>query len=323
MQVNGEPKGLDYFDISSFPELVEVYGDRPSRIVLRMPSSDPVNCYDSDFIAWGKNRTTGESIVKRVCNGEECMHRIDGEFGAVSFVAGEVSGCICKDPGMKVPERQRCKFSAILKAYVVHPSTREPILAPNGMPSLYPFRTRSIHSGSAVYSELYRVFAFTMAVDGVSRLTEAFFEISVKLVPRRDNNNRKFPIWTFSTLQLARAGGNQIALPSASMHDEGDVEIIESTDPELLPDRGARSATARQADRDPAVDDHQGMTLSTRINKLGSDVYGLMWPATRPTLIQNCTRNRVMDLGRATEDELELILSELLTAKRLADQSKK
>lgn len=196
--VGGRPKGLDHFDLEPFPELRAVYGDKPRSLVIYLPSDDLMSCFDCEYSAWGK--APSGPVKKRICDGEECLHRVRETIGTETFGAGELSPCVCEN--LSDDDPAHCRYSAHLKAYVADPETRSLI-----SPVCYVLRTHSSNSGDAVYSELQKVFSLTSMLFGEPRLTGIPFLLSVAMVSRRDDAGRKFPIWRIQALTFEMPSG--------------------------------------------------------------------------------------------------------------------
>ncbi len=196
--VGGRPKGLDHFDLAPFPELRAVYGDKPRSLVIYLPSDDLMSCFDCEYSAWGK--APSGPVKKRICDGEECLHRVRETIGAETFGAGELSPCVCEN--LSEDDPAHCRYSAHLKAYVADPESRSLI-----SPVCYVLRTHSSNSGDAVYSELQKVFSLTSMLFGEPRLTGIPFLLSVAMVSRRDDAGRKFPIWRIQALTFEMPSG--------------------------------------------------------------------------------------------------------------------
>jgi hypothetical protein len=204
------PKSLDYFNIEAFPELVTVYGDKPTRLLIYCPANNIEDFYYSEYNAYGGG---DKAIKKRSCDGEVCVHRITESINGDTWEAGEESECICKN----LPEnhKDRCKSYTGLKMFVADYQSGKIISA---VP--YYFETRSDNSSDNIYSELEKTFSLTGG-----RLIGIPFIISVKMIDSVKNGGKtKFPIWS---LQAVGTVDHQLELASTGM--------IPTTDERALP----------------------------------------------------------------------------------------
>jgi len=183
------PKSLDHFNISAFPELVQAYGEKPTAFVVMFPSDEPLDFFDCWFEHWGGRKQADESgtLIRR-CDGEVCLHRINETVGAKTYAAGEESACVCEQLDEK--DKQRCRYVARLKAWIVIPQTGKV-----DNPLCYRFETGSRNSGDGILSALNDVRVLTAGV-----LRGIPFSLSVKMIPGKDDAKIKFPIWTLIPL---------------------------------------------------------------------------------------------------------------------------
>lgn len=202
----GFPQSLDHFDLEGFPELRAVYGERPQELVIVLPTNDITDFFDDSFGSWGKKG--GEAVLRRHCDGESCVHRIEETVGGVAYGRGEVSACVCE--GLPEGDKQRCAYGAILKAYIANPSGGEYI-----SPICYGFRTGSINSGQSIKSELLKMeFLMRQQSGGVARLAGLPMLLSVRMVGGKDDARTKFPIWNLTAMSF-----NVPALPQPATRE--------------------------------------------------------------------------------------------------------
>ena len=174
----GFPQSLDYFYINEFPELIEMYGDKPAELFLYMPSDNIMDFFDCEFNTYGSN-----AAKKRSCDGEVCIHRIDEKIGDTEYVAGEQTGCVCEK--LSPTDKNRCKYVAYLRAWIVSPTSGK---VDNHL--CYLLETHSQNSGDAIYSELQKIqFLNKGFLRGVK------FSLTVKMIGGKTDAKQKFPIW--------------------------------------------------------------------------------------------------------------------------------
>jgi len=204
----GLPKSLDYFNIEAFPELQRMYGEKPTRLLILMPSNDIADCFDDNFHVWGSN-----GQYKRQCNGDEeaedaCFHRLAEDVNKEHFEPGELSRCLCQylpdtivEKGKEKRNPLKCQYDMRLSAFVADPETGK-----IDNPTCYRFTNHSRNSGDAIYSELDKV--RTQLTNGV--LIGIPFWLSVRMVPGKLRPQSKFPIWSLEiavkSLSEFRAG---------------------------------------------------------------------------------------------------------------------
>jgi|GEM_PF-3471908 len=186
----GYPKSLDHFNVSKFPELAAVYGDKPQRIAIFFPSNNIEDFFFTEYSLWGGK---GDSAVKkRKCDGET----------ACDLSTGEEKACFCAS----LPEKQQCKSYTSLKAYVADINTGQLI-----SPMLYQFETHSDNSSDGLYTEIENVFNMTGG-----RLVGVPFCIEVKFIKKL--GGKQFPILhlqSVNNLEAIHALASRGVLPAA------------------------------------------------------------------------------------------------------------
>lgn len=188
------PRSLDYFNLEPFPELKEAYGQKPASLVVMFPADEPFAFFDCNFEHWGGRKAENQAgtLIRR-CDGETCIHRINETIGSKTYAAGEESICICPElpetivkNGKEIPNPDKCKYSAYLKAWVLLPQTGK-----IENPKCYLFETHSQNSGDAIFSALNDVRILTGGI-----LRGIPFALSVRMVSGKTDAKQKFPIWT-------------------------------------------------------------------------------------------------------------------------------
>lgn len=252
------PHATDYFNIDSFPELKEVYGEKPSKLMIIFPTDEIADFFAADNVLYGSN-----NAMIRKCDGEECTHRIDEELTLVGryneageleetpehqkkYVAGEIGECVCKlmpatINGQRGEKKnpKLCSCAMYLKAFVVDHKKGKII-----QPTCYHFYSGSENSAMNIYSELMKIFKL---MNG--RIAGLPFGLSVDMVPGRTRANIKYPIWNIQALgtmaQLEKAaesflfdyreitqGKSDRALPEKTETENKPNENIAVDDPE-------------------------------------------------------------------------------------------
>lgn len=226
----GLPRSLDHFNVTPFPELEQLYGKKPTELILFMPSDNIEEIFDYNMVVWGGGQTN--PTKKRTCDTEVCLHRIDYEIKSIKqkFTAGEETECICKKYELKGEDACRC--DAHLKAFVANPKTGK---ITHFVP--YLFETHSRNTGDAIYSELDKVRVLTQMLEGKPRLTGIPFRMSVRMVKGVGNN--RFPIWT-----LAVISGSQLQIPGRGI---AEVPILGETVDEPVKADPAEAVVVTQA----------------------------------------------------------------------------
>ena len=227
---NNLPHALDYFDISDFPELVKMYGEKPTQLIIKFPSDEILDFFDTSFNSWG----TGAKgpVKKRACDGETCIHRISEKINGIDYAAGEETGCICES----LPEdsKDRCRFDAWMKAFVCDKTG----LIENT--SCYMFTTHSQNSADAIYSELMKIKELNQGI-----LRYVPFLLSVKMCSGKLEAIKKFPIWSLQVIgllsEIRANSGKMIGGGSVPLLMEGQIEqkpnipeTPESSDPKKM-----------------------------------------------------------------------------------------
>ena len=191
---NGYPKSLNHFNISRFPELVNIYGEKPDKLILFFPSHNIGEILQTEYNLWGKGASG--AVKLRSCNGNECQ----------DLKTGETKECFCQD----LPKKQQCKCYTGFKAWVATPTTEKiQIISP--LP--YQFQSHSKNSGDAIYSALQLTWQLT---DG--KLKGIPFVLSVKMIEKLvAGEKRKFPLWSLQpagTIDMINGFAEQGLIPT-------------------------------------------------------------------------------------------------------------
>lgn len=209
------PASLDYFNIEDFPELLNAYGEKPTRMVVYLPAKDIEDFYFEKFALYNR-----ANELVRSCDGEVCTHRTSEEICGDQYGAGEQGECICKlYEDQECFEKKKCRFVAQLKVLIGVPPDFKVKST-----DCYMFETGSINSGINIKSELFKMAQLTGGnIGGLP------FAINVRMVSGKTNAKMKFPIWDFRSLvdladlkkRLEAAGAklltDQLMLPSANV----------------------------------------------------------------------------------------------------------
>lgn len=182
------PVKYDYFDVSDFAELHAAYGDTPREIVVAFPSDNPDDFFSAEYAAWG--RSASGAMKKRTCDGETCIVRLAHKVGDHDYGAGEEAPCACDAANLADDDKDRCKASMTMRAFVADPTSE----ALKIMPTLYRF-TSGYSSATNIRSELLRVLGLTAAIEGRARLTRIPFVLSVHMASKSDDAKSTFPVW--------------------------------------------------------------------------------------------------------------------------------
>lgn len=187
----GYPMSTDYFVCDAFKEITGLYGEKPKKLIIYMPSDDLYDFFDCNFQQY---RSDHQKV--RQCDGEMCRHILDEtvnikpkegetELRSKSFEQGQVTACICnympetvvnkKNETVKNP--QLCSYGMSLKAFVANPVTMRPM-----SPQPIMFRSGSKNTGDTIFTELKRYTRFR----GIP------FEVEVDLVRV---GGKQFPVW--------------------------------------------------------------------------------------------------------------------------------
>lgn len=216
----GFPQKLDHWNISAFPELVAIYGDKPKELLVYVPGTleEVFDCYKG---AWGG------STAKRICDGRECTHRIQETIGGQRYAEGEISACVCT--ALPPESKERCDTRGRVYVMVAHPETRQII-----SPCIYVMRTGSRGNIESVYSELWRVTALAQAIPGHPKLHQMLFSITVHMASSSGSAKRTFPVWRMqavaseSYFQQIAAGRAIAELPQE--FEEHDADLVGDED---------------------------------------------------------------------------------------------
>ena len=210
LTANGKeyPSTTDYFVVDDFPEIKEIYGEKPKKLVIIFPDDEILNFFDVNYVLYGSNNQ-----IIRKCDGEECYHRINEELDLVcrydndeiieaeeiykeKYVAGEITKCVCKlmaeeiiRDGKTIRNPSLCNVAMYMKAFILNYKNGR-IISPN----CYLFYSGSENTAGNIYSELIKIKNFFGG-----RIKGLPFGLSVEMVTGKIAKN-KFPIWNLQIL---------------------------------------------------------------------------------------------------------------------------
>ena len=187
------PKSVDYFLLKEtpsdaefiFPEIKEIYGEKPTEFVVSFPSDNYEDFYQDNYVLWGKNQ-----VKKRKCNGVEVeiyySENISNDKQQIikKLTAGTVEPCICKELNLfntddKELKKACCKCDMYIKAYILDNRPESPRYMKPINPLCYLFSTHSINSADNIFStlQMFRKFLgypFVLSVKQVKTATSSF-----------------------------------------------------------------------------------------------------------------------------------------------------
>lgn len=185
----GQPVKLDHFDVTDFPELVKMYGDKPTMLIVMLPTDQPTDFITYRFDKWAKTKD-GKSVMVRFCDGDVCVHRIVETLAGRTYEAGEESECVCAE--LEEDDKQRCRHHFTMKAWVCDPET---FAIKSTL--CYLFDNHSVNSAEQILSEVKKI---QMLTGG--RIAMIPFELSVKMVSGTDEAKKTFPIWSLRSVYM-------------------------------------------------------------------------------------------------------------------------
>ena len=222
------PVSLDHFNVEDFPEIQDSYGKEPKELVVFCPTDNIEDFFFDKFGCYGGSKEN--PVLKRSCDGETCIHRINENLAGQQFVAGEEGNCICdalpekieKDGKMKA-NPELCRYVCDVKLYVAIPPTYKVI-----NPACYIFETGSENSGGNILSELEKISKLNMG-----RLYGVPFRISVRMLSGKEDAKQKFPIWDFAMVGMLTDLKPDRMLTQGFVPDPNRVELPQSTNTEV------------------------------------------------------------------------------------------
>jgi len=225
-------QALDYFNLTKFPELQKMCGEKPQTLLIILPGN-MLEIFSESFTRYGQK--TGAKATKLTeCDGQSCRVRVTQTIGKDTFEASsDPYPCICETLGLfttkdeELRKKKACRYVMYLKAFVANPITGKlETLVP------YLFRNVSRNSGAAVRSALEEMTAFTHTAFGEPRLTWMKFRLDVKMVEGRDNPKEKFPIWSMTVVENVKQISDRIHAMSEAMGWKK--QLAEATEPPRL-----------------------------------------------------------------------------------------
>jgi len=266
----GRPKGLPYFDISKFPELIKAYGEQPEELYLYFPSDNIPDFFNDEYNLYGSNEQK-----KRSCDGITCIHRIKETINEITYEPGQESPCVCKDLSDK--DKNKCSYVMYLKAWIALPDTWK-----IENPLCYLFRTHSKNSGDSIYSELEKI--KTLA-GGILRGIK--FQINVRMVASKDDAKKRFPIWSLQSVGMmsdireqvtSRAYGIEEEERQAIEQDKKEIEVQKDSEyylekiKEILVENHPGKAEKEQAKKKELLHEYFGTSNWKEVEKMPLDV---------------------------------------------------
>jgi hypothetical protein len=279
-------QALDYFNLDKFPELKQLYGEKPTSLLIVLPDEFPY-VYKEAFERWGRSanaRTERGSKISE-CDGETCRFRIPYTIGTRRIEPQTSMPCVCREMRLRfIPgyedeydeldqneeiRRRACKYNMYLTAYVASPHDGK---VQNFVP--YCFRTSSLHSGASVRSVLEYMTQFTTARFGAPRITWMRFHLSVKMVEARDDPSKKFPIWQCRPAETMQQITNRVISMAETMGwDKPLLEAGSMVSEVVLPAPPALTATTEdEDDNDTTTQEDLWSTVLDR--RGGSETHG-------------------------------------------------
>jgi len=177
----GYPKSLDYFNIETFPELVNAYGNKPEKLIVYCPSDNVSDFFFTEYSRWGKALNPDAIGIKmRSCDGETYEDMKTGEF----------KPCLKCYVNGNVDDKEKCSCYTSFRVFVAGMDGK--VISP--LP--YNFETHSPNSSDNLYSELDKTWRLAKG-----RLIGIPFVLSVKMVEKlKAGQKRKFPIWHLTSI---------------------------------------------------------------------------------------------------------------------------
>lgn len=238
------PKSLDYFNITKFEELIEIYGKKPDKLYVIFPSDNIDEFFQTEYSVWATSKT-GNPWKRRVCDGETCRHvtaevlEIDGE--KKEFNAGEEHGCFkCDEDDCGLEKRDRCRPYTGFSAFILDPNTGKIII-----PRPYRFQTNSVNSSDNLLTELFSIF------NGFGGVKNIPFELTVKMAETQTETGKKtkYPIWNlqaYGSVAMINMFRERTQLPTrddnAIIMDESKMLATTKPEPDSEPEETDDSA---------------------------------------------------------------------------------
>jgi hypothetical protein len=189
---DGTPEKLDYFNISKFPELVKMYGEKPTELIVMPPTDNMGEFFGDSYVAYGKK--AGKKTKIRQCDTKECIHRIPEQIGDEKFEMGEISDCICERLGLfdnpkEELRRKACRYSMWAKLFVAAPKDGR-IHSP--LPYLF---TSGENTAKSIHSALTTMSGLTsLMTGGEPKLAMLSFKLILKMVESATEAKKRFPV---------------------------------------------------------------------------------------------------------------------------------
>lgn len=210
-----------------YPELVELYGDKPIMFYIAFPSNNIEDFFKAKMNIWGSNK-----VKKRSCDQNICEHYLDETVGGVDYKAGVQSECVCHKNGFiddsgilakglnKLQKSQCCKPDIYLSCWILNPKTLQII---NPLP--YLIESHSQYSYDNIYSELLKY----------RELTSKVFVITVKTVKGVNTSYDLLQLYPFVSNNLL-SGQTQNFKLIGEIDEETRTKLLEQGDFEDIDD---------------------------------------------------------------------------------------
>jgi hypothetical protein len=192
-------KSLDHFNVSSFSELVGVYGQKPKTLLLTFINAKPEDVFHTEYNTWGGK--TGRGIKKRSCDGSQCRLNLTQDIAGQKYTPG-IYDCVCDALELPPagPDSERCACYTMMTAMVIDPNSGTVV---NHVP--YRFETHSRNSSDALWTTLSETYDVYKTIKGI------VFALRVNMVKSVDDDQpRNYPLW-----KMQRIGTPQQLLDAA------------------------------------------------------------------------------------------------------------
>jgi hypothetical protein len=202
------PKSLNYFNVSKFQELTDVYGEKPEKLFVVFPSENIDTFFQTEYVLWAK-KGEGRAWKKRSCDGEVCKHHVPEVIGEEKFSRGDEHECFkCGTSDCTIDADNQCKCYTGFSAYVLNPESGRVILF-----RPYRFQTNSVNSSDNIMSELFKIFE---QYGGIPKIP---FMLSVKMQETQTKDGKKniYPLWdcqAYGTVDQINLLAKRLQLPT-------------------------------------------------------------------------------------------------------------
>lgn len=257
-------KGLPYFNVKEYPEIVRIYGEKPVALLVTFPTDNYEDFAVSEYRKFVRpdENAKGECAVH--CDGTVCKIALPVSLCGVRYNPGVIMPCKCaQDTEKKQPQKERCVLHTTLDLFVCDPKTGTLI-----MPRPVKFRTHSENNTDTWLSEIANAQVLTEGkLRGLYAKLQVEWRTTANVVAEGKTEKRNYPRVTLQVLgdiDLMRQLTARAALPILADKSSQDIAALQALNGGRTLLDNSRQLTAGYAGEDELFDEPKPEILPLR-----------------------------------------------------------